>query len=54
VAGAFWGRTQALILARPFRGWGLFELIRYRKFQLIALRGVISVFPDGGIGLMKR
>lgn len=48
------GATQALILALAFPlGWGLFELIRYRKFNFIALLGVISVFLTGGIGLMK-
>jgi intracellular septation protein A len=48
------GPNQALILALAFPlGWGLFELIRYRKFNFIALLGMISVFLTGGIGLMK-
>lgn len=48
------GANQALILALAFPlGWGLFELIRYRKFNFIALLGMISVFLTGGIGLMK-
>ena len=48
------GANQALVLALAFPlGWGLFELIRYRKFNFIALLGLISVFLTGGIGLMK-
>lgn len=48
------GASQALILALAFPlGWGLFELIRYRKFNFIALLGVVSVFLTGGIGLLK-
>lgn len=48
------GASQALILALAFPlGWGLFELIRYRKFNFIALLGMVSVFLTGGIGLMK-
>lgn len=48
------GASQALMLALAFPlGWGLFELIRYRKFNFIALLGVVSVFLTGGIGLLK-
>ena len=48
------GASQALMLALAFPlGWGLFELIRYRKFNFIALLGMVSVFLTGGIGLMK-
>lgn len=48
------GASQALILALAFPlGWGLFELIRYRKFNFIAMLGVVSVFLTGGIGLLK-
>ncbi len=48
------GPNQSLILALAFPlGWGVFELIRYRKFNFIALLGMISVFLTGGIGLMK-
>lgn len=48
------GASQALILALAFPlGWGLFELIRYRKFNFIALLGLVSVLLTGGIGLMK-
>ncbi|MEJ6657060.1 MAG: VC0807 family protein [Pseudomonas sp.] len=48
------GPHQALILALAFPlGWGLFELIRYRKYNFIAVLGVISVFLTGGIGLLE-
>ncbi len=48
------GATKALIvaLALPL-GWGLFELVQYRKFNFIALLGVVSVLLTGGIGLLK-
>lgn len=49
------GPHQALILALAFPlGWGLFELLRYRKYNFIAVLGVISVFLTGGIGLLER
>ena len=48
------GPHQALILALAFPlGWGLFELLRYRKYNFIAMLGVISVFLTGGIGLRE-
>ncbi|WP_150304791.1 VC0807 family protein [Pseudomonas saliphila] len=48
------GAAQALLLALAFPiCWGLFELVRYRKFNFIALLGVISVILTGGIGLME-
>lgn len=48
------GATQALLLALAFPlGWGLFELVRYRKYNWIALLGLISVGLTGGIGLLK-
>lgn len=48
------GATRALILALAFPiGWGLFEAIRYRKFNFIAVLGVVSVILTGGIGLMQ-
>ncbi|QJD59567.1 MFS transporter [Pseudomonas sp. gcc21] len=48
------GAAQALVLALAFPiCWGLFELVRYRKFNFIAMLGVISVFLTGGIGLME-
>jgi len=39
-------------LAFPL-GWGLFEGLRYRKFNFIALLGLISVLLTGGIGLLR-
>ena len=48
------GVSLALVVALAFPlGWGLFELARYRKFNFIALLGVISVCRTGGIGLLK-
>ena len=44
----------ALMLALAFPlGWGSFELIKYRKFNFIALLGLVSVLLTGGIGLLK-
>ncbi len=48
------GASGALIAALAFPlGWGLFELFRYKKFNFIALLGLISVMLTGGIGLLK-
>lgn len=48
------GASGALIIALSFPlGWGLFELIKYRKFNFIALLGLISVVLTGGIGLLQ-
>ena len=48
------GNTWALLIGLAFPlGWGLFELIRYRKKNFIAVLGVISVGLTGGIGLME-
>jgi len=48
------GATGALIAALAFPiSWGLFELLKYRKFNFIALLGLISVLLTGGIGLLK-
>ncbi|SFL93736.1 VC0807 family protein [Marinobacter zhejiangensis] len=48
------GSTWALIVGLAFPlGWGLFELIRYRKYNFIAVLGVISVGLTGSIGLME-
>ncbi len=47
------GPDGALILALAFPiGWGAFELIKYRKFNFIALLGLVSVILTGGIGLL--
>lgn len=48
------GSVNALILGLAFPlAWGLFELIRYRKKNFIALLGLISVMLTGGIGLLE-
>ena len=48
------GASGGLIVALAFPlGWGLFELIKYRKFNFIALLGLISVLLTGGIGLFE-
>ncbi len=48
------GADGALILALAFPlGWGAFELLRYRKFNVIALLGLVSVLLTGGIGLLQ-
>ena len=48
------GATTALLLALSFPlGWGLFELVKYRKFNFIALLGLVSVLLTGGIGLLQ-
>lgn len=48
------GAPLALVAALAFPvTWGVFELVRYRKFNFIALLGLVSVLLTGGIGLMK-
>lgn len=48
------GASGALIVALAFPlGWGLFELIKYRKFNFIALLGLVSVLLTGSIGLFE-
>lgn len=48
------GASGALITALAFPlGWGLFELVKYRKFNFIALLGLVSVMLTGSIGLFK-
>lgn len=48
------GVTGGLLLALAFPlGWGLFELIKYRKFNFIALLGLVSVLLTGSIGLFE-
>jgi hypothetical protein len=48
------GADGALLLALAFPlGWGLWELVKYRKFNWIALLGLISVLLTGGIGLLQ-
>jgi intracellular septation protein A len=48
------GASGALIAALAFPlGWGLFELFKYKKFNFIALLGLLSVLLTGGIGLLQ-
>ncbi|WP_341707689.1 VC0807 family protein [Halopseudomonas sp.] len=48
------GATNALVVALALPvGWGLFELVQYRKFNFIALLGVVSVLLTGGIGVLQ-
>ena len=48
------GAAGGLITALAFPlGWGLFELIKYKKFNFIALLGLASVALTGGIGLFE-
>ncbi|MFP3874733.1 MAG: VC0807 family protein [Thiohalophilus sp.] len=48
------GPAGALVIALAFPlGWGTFELFKYRKFNFIALLGLISVLLTGGIGLLE-
>jgi len=48
------GPVYALIIGLAFPlGWGLFELVRYRKKNFIAVLGLISVGLTGGIGLLE-
>jgi intracellular septation protein A len=48
------GAVGALVLALAFPiGWGLYELLRFRKKNFIALLGLISVMLTGGIGLLQ-
>lgn len=48
------GAAGALIVALAFpMGWGMYELFKYKKFNFIALLGLISVLLTGGIGLLQ-
>jgi hypothetical protein len=48
------GTSTALIVALAFPlSWGLYEHLKYRKFNVIALLGLISVLLTGGIGLLQ-
>lgn len=48
------GPSGALVIALAFPlGWGSFELFKYRKFNFIALLGLVSVLLTGGIGLLE-
>jgi hypothetical protein len=48
------GASGALIFALAFPiGWGLYELVRFKVKNYIALLGLVSVLLTGGIGLLK-
>ncbi|MFT2110096.1 VC0807 family protein [Marinomonas sp. 2405UD68-3] len=48
------GASGGLIAALSFPlGWGIFELIKYKKFNFIALLGLVSVLLTGSIGLFE-
>ncbi len=48
------GAAGALVVALAFPiGWWLFERLRYRKFNFIAVLGLVSVLLTGGIGLLE-
>ena len=48
------GNVNALLIGLSFPlGWGLFELIRYRKKNFFAVLGLVSVGLTGGIGLLE-
>ncbi len=48
------GPAGALITALAFPiAWGLYELVKFRKFNFIALLGLVSVLLTGGIGLLE-
>jgi hypothetical protein len=48
------GASGALIFALAFPiGWGLYELIRFKVTNYIALLGLVSVLLTGSIGLLK-
>ncbi len=48
------GASGALLvaLALPF-AWGVWELVRYKKYNFVAILGIVSVLLTGGIGLLK-
>lgn len=48
------GNVNALLIGLAFPlGWGLFELVKYRKKNFIAVLGLVSVGLTGGIGLLE-
>ncbi len=48
------GATGGLVAALAFPlGWGIFELVKYKKKNWIAVLGVVSVVLTGGIGLLQ-
>ncbi|MBD5770315.1 VC0807 family protein [Marinomonas colpomeniae] len=48
------GVSGGLVAALAFPlGWGIFELVKYKKFNFIALLGLVSVLLTGSIGLFE-
>ena len=48
------GPAGALIAALAFPiGWGLYELVKFKKFNFVALLGLVSIVLTGGIGLLE-
>jgi hypothetical protein len=48
------GTTYALLAALSFPFfYGLYELVVYKKFNLISILGIINVLLTGGIGIME-
>ena len=48
------GSTYGLLVALAFPlGYGLLELVRHKKFNIIAIIGLVSVLLTGGIGLLE-
>jgi len=48
------GAVNALLLALAFPlGWGLYELIKFKKFNFMSIIGIVSVLLTGGIGLLQ-
>lgn len=48
------GTLAALLIALAFPfGWGVFDLVRKRKLNFIAVLGVVSTLLTGGIGVLR-
>jgi len=48
------GPAAALLAALAFPiGWGLYELVKFKKFNFVALLGLVSIVLTGGIGLLE-
>ena len=48
------GPAAALLAALAFPiGWGLYELAKFRKFNFVALLGLVSIVLTGGIGVLE-
>jgi intracellular septation protein A len=48
------GPLYALILALAFPvAWGLYDALKWRKFNFFAVLGIVSTLLTGGIGLLK-